>query len=238
MSSKHLSQILLNSSLFLLTSAMGSVEIHRPEDVAIIGLSCRTAGGNNSPEKLWEFLMNKQDASGEVPKKRWEPWYRRDARNAKVIDKAIKKGYFIEDLENFDAAFFGISSKEAEQMDPHQRLGLELTWEALEDAGIDPKSLTGSDTAVYMGCDSDDFSRLVLEDIPNIEAWMGIGSTPHGIPNRISYHLDLMGPSAAVSNCSFLKLDPFVSCLFLVTRCPEHDAHKLTVFPLTRKDKR
>ncbi|KAG8156536.1 hypothetical protein KVR01_013640 [Diaporthe batatas] len=177
---------------------MGSVGTSRPEDVAIIGLSCRTAGGNDSPEKLWEFLMNKQDASGEVPEKRWEPWYRRDARNAKVIDKAIKKGYFIEDLENFDAAFFGISSKEAEQMDPHQRLGLELTWEALENAGINPKSLSGSDTAVYMGCDSDDFSRLVLEDIPNIEAWMGIGSTPHGIPNRISYHLDLMGPSAAV----------------------------------------
>lgn len=178
---------------------MGSVELSRPEDVAIIGLSCRTAGGNNSPEKLWEFLLNKQNASGEVPKQRWEPWYRRDARNAKVIDQAIKKGYFIEDLENFDAAFFCISAKEAEQMDPHQRLGLELTWEALENAGIDPKSLMGSDTAVYMGCDSDDFSRLVLEDIPNIEAWMGIGSTPHGIPNRISYHLDLMGPSAAVS---------------------------------------
>ncbi|POS71162.1 beta-ketoacyl synthase domain-containing protein [Diaporthe helianthi] len=177
---------------------MGSVGTTHPEDVAIIGISCRAAGGNNSPDKLWEFLMNKQDASGEVPSKRWEPWYRRDARNAKVIDKAIRKGYFIEDLENFDAAFFGISSKEAEQMDPHQRLGLELTWEALENAGIDPKSLMGSDTAVYMGCDSDDFSRLMLEDIPNIEAWMGIGSTPHGIPNRISYHLDLMGPSAAV----------------------------------------
>lgn len=197
---------LLNSaspSLLVITYTMGSVEISRPEDVAIIGLSCRTAGRNNTPEKLWEFLMNKQDASGEVPKQRWEPWYRRDARNSKVIDKAIKKGYFIEDLENFDAAFFGISSKEAEQMDPHQRLGLELTWEALENAGIDPKALMGSDTAVYMGCDSDDFSRLVLEDIPNIEAWMGIGSTPHGIPNRISYHLDLMGPSAAVSNPSF-----------------------------------
>lgn len=55
---------------------MGSVKLSRPEDVAIIGLSCRTAGGNNSPEKLWEFLLNKQDASGEVPKQRWEPWYR------------------------------------------------------------------------------------------------------------------------------------------------------------------
>ena len=114
------------------------------DDVAIIGMACRTAGGNDSPEKLWEFLMDKKDASGESPAWRWEPWIRRDPRNAKVIAKTINKGYFINDLENFDAAFFGISPKEAEQMDPHQRLGLEVTWEALENAGIDPKSLAVS----------------------------------------------------------------------------------------------
>ncbi|KAF2229154.1 6-methyl salicylic acid synthase [Viridothelium virens] len=142
--------------------------------------------------------MEKKDASGDNPSWRWEPWIRRDARNAKVIERTISKGYFIEDLENFDAAFFGISPKEAEQMDPHQRLGLEVAWEALENAGLDPKSLSSSDTAVYLGVDSDDYSRLLLEDLPNIEAWMGIGTTAHGIPNRISYHLDLMGSSAAV----------------------------------------
>ncbi|KAI2604431.1 acyl transferase domain-containing protein [Hypoxylon fragiforme] len=144
--------------------------------------------------------MDKKDASGESPSWRWEPWRKRDPRNAKVIEKTINKGYFIEDLENFDASFFGISPKEAEQMDPHQRLGLEVTWEALENAGLNPKSLSGSDTAVYMGCDSDDYSRLLLEDIPNIEPWMGIGTTAHGIPNRISYHFDLMGPSVAVDS--------------------------------------
>ena len=168
------------------------------DDVAIIGMACRTAGGNDSPEKLWNFLLDKKDASGDIPSWRWEPWIQRDPRNAKVIEKTVSKGYFIKDLENFDASFFGISPKEAEQMDPHQRLGLEVTWEALEDAGLDPRSLSGSDTAVYMGVDSDDYSRLLLEDLPNIEAWMGIGTTAHGIPNRISYHLDLMGPSAAV----------------------------------------
>ena len=167
-------------------------------DVAIVGLAVRTAGGNNSPEKLWQFLLDKKNASGQVPHKRWEPWLRRDVRNAKEIEKTLDRGYFIEDLENFDAAFFGISPKEAEQMDPHQRLGLELSWEALEHAGIDPKTLAGSNTAVFMGIDSDDYSRLLLEDLPNIEAWMGIGSAPHGVPNRISYHFDLMGPSVAV----------------------------------------
>ncbi|KAH9845024.1 6-methylsalicylic acid synthase (mellein synthase) [Teratosphaeria destructans] len=105
------------------------------EDVAIVGMACRTSGKVDSPEKLWQFLI---DGKG-VPGK-----------------------------------------------------------EALEDAGIDPRSLAGSNTAVFMGIDSDDYSRLLLEDIPNIEAWMGIGTAAHGVPNRVSYHLDLMGPSAAV----------------------------------------
>jgi 6-methylsalicylic acid synthase len=168
------------------------------EDVAIVGLSCRTAGGNNTPEKLWEFLLQKKNASGEVPAHRWEPWRHRHPDNAKILDNIIRKGYFLDKLEDFDAAFFGISPKEAELMDPHQRLGLELAWEALENAGIDPKKLSGSDTAVYMGVDSDDYSRMLMEDLPTIEAWSGIGTAYHGIPNRISYHLGLQGPSTAV----------------------------------------
>lgn len=161
-------------------------------------MSCRTAGGNNTPEKLWDFLLNKQNASGEIPAQRWEPWRRRDPRNAKILDNIIRKGYFLDKLEDFDAAFFGISPKEAELMDPHQRLGLELAWEALENAGVDPRKLSGSDTAVYMGVDSDDYSRMLMEDLPTIEAWSGIGTAYHGIPNRISYHLGLQGPSTAV----------------------------------------
>ncbi|CAI6333019.1 unnamed protein product [Periconia digitata] len=168
------------------------------EGIAIVGMSCRTAGGNDTPDKLWRFLMEKKHASGEVPRERWEPWLQRHPQNARIIESTSSKGYFIQDLEKFDAGFFGISPIEAEDMDPHQRLGLELSWEALENAGINPKTLAGSNTAVFMGVDSDDYSRLVLEDLPNIEAWSGIGTSFHGIPNRISYHLDLMGPSVAV----------------------------------------
>lgn len=170
----------------------------RVEDVAIVGMSCRTAGGVTNPEELWQFLLDKKEASGEIPRQRWETWLRRDSRNVKEIERTISKGYFIHDLEEFDAAMFGISPKEAEQMDPHQRMALELASEALEHAGISAQSLARSNTAVYMGVDSDDFSRLMLEDLPNIDAWMGIGTAPHGIPNRISYHFDLMGPSVAV----------------------------------------
>ena len=175
-----------------------SAQSYSSNDVAIVGMACRTAGAINTPEELWEFLLDKKHGSGEVPLERWEPWLLRDPRNAKEIEATPTKGYFVDGIENFDAHFFGISPKEAEQMDPHQRLALELSWEALEHAGINPKTLAKSDTAVYMGIDSDDYSRLVLEDLPNIEPWMGIGTAAHGVANRVSYHLDLMGPSAAV----------------------------------------
>lgn len=100
------------------------------EGIAIVGMACRTAGGNDTPEKLRRFIMEKKHASGEIPPKRWEPWLRRDPRNAKIIQSTVTKGYFVEEIEKFDAGFFGISPIEAESMDPQQRLGLELSWEA------------------------------------------------------------------------------------------------------------
>jgi 6-methylsalicylic acid synthase len=161
-------------------------------------MGCRVSGGNNSPDDLWKTILQKLDTSGEMPSKRWEPYYRRDSRNPKALDQTTKRGYFLDNLEAFDAAFFGVSPKEAEQMDPQQRVSLEVTWQALEDAGIPPQSLSGSDTAVFMGVNSDDYSKLILEDVPNVEPWMGIGTAYCGVPNRISYHLNLMGPSTAV----------------------------------------
>ena len=129
---------------------------------------------------------------------RWEPYNRRDSRNHKILSRITTRGYFLDRLEDFDAQFFGISPKEAEQMDPQQRISLEVTWEAIENAGIQPESLSGSQTAVFWGVNSDDYSKLALEDLPNVEPWMGIGTAYCGVPNRISYHLNLMGPSTAV----------------------------------------
>ncbi|KAK6534389.1 hypothetical protein TWF281_005712 [Arthrobotrys megalospora] len=168
------------------------------DDIAIIGMACRLAGGIQSIEQFWNAILSKKDASGEIPEMRWEPYFRRDSRNAEVLKKTTSRGYFLDRLENFDASFFGISPLEAELMDPQQRIALEVTWEALEHAGISVTSLAGSDTAVFMGVNSDDYSRLLLEDVPGVEAWMGIGTAFCGIPNRISYALDLHGPSTAV----------------------------------------
>ncbi|MCJ1466161.1 hypothetical protein MMC07_004780 [Pseudocyphellaria aurata] len=167
-------------------------------DIAVIGYSCRVPGGNNSPSQLWEFLLKKGDASSEIPEMRWEPYITRQPGNAEILSETTSKGYFLDRLEDFDASFFGISPREAEQIDPQQRIAVEVAWEALEHAGIAPQSLSGSDTAVFMGVNSDDYSRLLLEDLANVEAWMGVGTAFCGIPNRISYLLDLMGPSSAV----------------------------------------
>ncbi|KAJ5471386.1 polyketide synthase [Penicillium desertorum] len=176
------------------------------DDIAVIGMACRLPGGVNSPSELWQMILEARDGSGEIPSMRWEPWTRKDPRNPKALEKIPKKGYFLDHLENFDPAFFGISPKEAEQMDPQQRLVLEVTWEALERAGISPDSLSGSDTGVYIGVNSDDYSRLLLGDLPNVEPWMGIGTAYCGVPNRVSYQLNLMGPSMAVDAACALSL--------------------------------
>lgn len=168
------------------------------DDIAVVGMACRVAGNNNSPEALWQSILGKKDASGEMPSFRWEPYYRRDPRNPTELKRMTSRGYFVNNIQDFDCFFFGISPKEAILMDPQQRISLEATWEALEDAGIPPQSLAGSNTSVFMGVNSDDYGKLVLEDLPGIEAWMGIGTAYCGIPNHISYVLDLRGPSTAV----------------------------------------
>ena len=142
--------------------------------------------------------MARKDGCGDLDALRWEPYRSRNRRNGKELDKITSRGYFVPNIADFDNMFFGISPKEAENMDPQQRISLEVCWEALESAGIPPQSLAGSNTAVYMGVNSDDYGKLLLEDLSGIEAWMGIGTAYCGIPNRISYHLDLMGPSTAM----------------------------------------
>ncbi|PYI16964.1 ketoacyl-synt-domain-containing protein [Aspergillus violaceofuscus CBS 115571] len=130
------------------------------QDVAVIGLACRLPGDNNSPEELWHFLANKYDACSEIPPARWEAYQRWDAASTRILANVTKRGYFVDGIANFDAAFFEISAKEAEQLDPQQRMSLEVAWEALEHAGIPPYSLVGSDTAVFMGVNT----AGVLED--------------------------------------------------------------------------
>ncbi|MGV0717123.1 beta-ketoacyl synthase N-terminal-like domain-containing protein [Mycolicibacterium sp. XJ662] len=168
------------------------------EPIAVVGIGCRVAGNIVTPAQFWSFLCDGGSAVSEVPAERWEPYLRRDPRNAAVLRDVTRLGTFLDDLPGFDAEFFGVSPREAELMDPQQRLALEVSWEALEHAGVPPRSLAGSDTAVLMGVNSDDYGKLVMEDLPGIEAWTGIGTSLCGIANRVSHLLDLRGPSVAL----------------------------------------
>jgi len=168
------------------------------EPIAIIGIGCRLAGSITEPAQLWRFLLDGRSDVREVPAERWEPYLRRDPRNAAVLKETTRWGTFLDDLPGFDAEFFGVSPREAELMDPQQRLALEVSWEALEHAGVPPRSLAGTDTAVLMGVNSDDYAKLVMEDLPGIEAWTGIGTSLCGVANRVSHLLDLRGPSVAL----------------------------------------
>lgn len=168
------------------------------EPIAIVGVGCRLAGDVSTPTDLWTFLLERRSAVRQVPAERWEPYLRRDPRNAAVLRATTPWGTFLDDLAGFDAEFFGVAPREAELMDPQQRLTLEVCWEALEHAGIAPRSLAGSDTAVLMGVNADDYGKLLMEDLPGIEAWTGIGTALCGVANRVSHLLDLRGPSVAL----------------------------------------
>jgi 6-methylsalicylic acid synthase len=168
------------------------------EPIAIVGIGCRLAGSITDPAQFWTFLAEGRSDIREVPEERWEPYLRRDPRNAAVLKETTRWGTFLDDLAGFDAEFFGVSPREAELMDPQQRLALEVSWEALEHAGVPPRSLAGTDTAVLMGVNSDDYGKLIMEDLPGIEAWTGIGTSLCGIANRVSHLLDLRGPSVAL----------------------------------------
>ncbi|PEG40331.1 polyketide synthase [Mycolicibacterium duvalii] len=169
-----------------------------PEPIAVVGIGCRVAGGVGTVEQFWSFLLEGGSAVRQVPADRWEPYLHRDPRNAAVLRETTRWGTFLDDLPGFDADFFGVSPREAELMDPQQRLALEVSWEALEHAGIDPRALAGTDTAVLMGVNSDDYGKLLMEDLDGIEAWTGIGTSLCGVANRVSHLLDLRGPSVAL----------------------------------------
>ncbi|MGW7290692.1 beta-ketoacyl [acyl carrier protein] synthase domain-containing protein, partial [Streptomyces sp. NPDC054847] len=188
------------------------------EAIAVVGIGCRLPGGIDTPDAYWTFLTEGREAVGDLPEGRWDA-YRGRPGAARALAGAPRRGAFLADAAGFDAAFFGITPREAELMDPQQRLTLEAGWEALEDAGIAPHTLAGSDAGVFMGAGSDDYGRQMLEDLPAIEAWSGIGASLCAIANRLSYVLDLRGPSLVVDTaCSSSLAALHLACQSLRAR--------------------
>lgn len=171
--------------------------------LAVVGIGCRLPGGISTPDGLWEFLRAGGDAVRRVPEDRWEAYRLASPAHATVLDRTTQFGGFLDDIEGFDAEFFGISPAESAEIDPQQRMFLEVAWASLEHAGIPADTLAGSRTGVFVGASGDDFARRRMEDLQGINGWSLPGTALSVIANRLSYVLDLCGPSLTVDTaCS------------------------------------
>ncbi|WP_102145234.1 polyketide synthase Pks13 [Mycobacterium hubeiense] len=172
------------------------------DDVAIVGLSTRFPGDMNTPEETWQALLEGRDAITDLPEGRWEEFLG-EPRIAERVAKARTRGGYLSDIKGFDAEFFALSKMEADNLDPQQRMALELTWEALEHARIPASSLRGEKVGVYVGASNFDYSYLSLSD-PSVAHPYAITGNSHSIiANRVSYFYDFRGPSMTVDTaCS------------------------------------
>jgi thioester reductase-like protein len=183
------------------------------EPIAIVGVACRFPGAAD-PAAYWELLAAGTDAVREPPRGRTEleppPWLVADA-------PSCRRGGFLDDLDRFEPGFFRISPREAARMDPQQRLLLEVGWEALEDAGQPTAQLAGTPTGVFVGVMNADFARRQSRDLSQLDAQLGAGSSLGIAPNRLSFVLDLRGPSMAIDTlCSSSLVAIHLACQSLL----------------------
>ncbi|NCG19184.1 MAG: acyltransferase domain-containing protein, partial [Rhodobacterales bacterium] len=181
------------------------VEAARREPIAIVGVGCRYPGGISDLESFWQLLDDGVDAIRDVPEDRWDinQWYDADPNAPGKMTN--RQGGFIDNVSGFDADFFGISPREALDMDPSQRLLLEVSWEALESAGIKPELLSGTQSGVYVGLGLSDYGRqhFLGADTERMTAYSGTGTFLSVAAGRISYTFGLQGPAVTVDTaCS------------------------------------
>ncbi|MEY3554521.1 MAG: acyltransferase domain-containing protein [Microcystis aeruginosa LL13-03] len=196
-----------------------ALERQKNEPIAIIGMGCRFPGGANSPEAFWELLSRGKEVIVPVPSQRWDAEAYYD-ENPDLPNKTYARyGGFIDAVDQFDAQFFGMTPREAIALDPQQRLLLEVSWEALENAGIAPQKLTGTQTGVFVGIGLDDYAkRQIKQQIP-IDAYTGSGNAFCFASGRLSYFLGLQGPSLAIDTaCSTSLVTVHLACQSLRNR--------------------
>ncbi len=188
-----------------LKKQLAEADQRSPEPIAVIGMACRFPGGAVTPEAFWQVLASGADTVGEIPGDRW-PWQRFYHADPRVAGTHyVRHGSFLDQVAEFDPEFFGISGREADALDPQHRLLLEVSWEALERAGIAPQQLRDSQTGVYVGIGQNDYAQLRLFGgrPDRISPYDGTGSSFCFSAARLSYVLGLHGPSMAIDTaCS------------------------------------
>ncbi len=173
------------------------------EPLAIVGIGCRFPGGVDDTESFWKLLKEGRSGIVEIPANRWnrERFYHPDTSIPRKMH--TKWGGFIDNLDQFDAQFWGISPREALRMDPQQRWLLECAWEAIENAGYRPSKLAGTRTGVYVGIASNDYAQVQMTSPEEVDVHTNSGATLSIASNRIAYLLDLKGPAMSVDTaCS------------------------------------
>ncbi|MFF7234462.1 SDR family NAD(P)-dependent oxidoreductase, partial [Streptomyces sioyaensis] len=201
---------------YLLANAVGSTskdatrEVHHRapaatpatnEPIAVVSMACRLPGLVNDPDGLWRLVADGRDAVGPFPAGRWDAEALYDPDPDAPGKSYAREGGFLDDIASFDAAFFGITPKEAAAMDPQQRLLLEMAWEALERAAIVPAELAGSTTGVYVGMFGSEY--LAGSRLDQLDGYVGTGSALSVASGRLAYALGLHGPALTVDTaCS------------------------------------
>ncbi|MFE4383648.1 type I polyketide synthase [Streptomyces cyaneofuscatus] len=184
-----------------------AAESVRPDDdpVVIVSMACRLPDGIDTPEAFWDLLADGREASSPFPQ-RWDGWDLdtiEEAERAATGRRFERKGGFVRDVEDFDAAFFGLSPREALSLEPQQRLVLEVVWEAIERANLRTASLEGSNTGVYIGAMSSDYDIARRWDVGSSDGYKITGNGSSLISGRVSYTLGLSGPALTIDTaCS------------------------------------
>ena len=192
----------------------------RETDIAVIGMACRFPGGADTPEAFWKVLSEGRDTLSEIPAGRWD-WRRYHNDDPAVPGTHYTRyGSFVDHVGQFDPDFFGISQREADSLDPQHRLLLEVSWEAIERAGVAPSRLRNSRTGVFVGIGQNDYAqRQMYNGSPaSINAYDGTGISFCFAAARISYLLGLQGPNMAIDTaCSSSLVALHLACQSLAS---------------------